>query len=409
DDGNAAARLSRRRRRCTAAGAPRRTLLLPPPPPAALLASGADAAAAAVSGSTLLPAAAAAGRSKLQRRRLRGFRSFGRGRSAAARAAAAVTSAIRVANPAAAAASPAFLEDRARVLQDHNRSTANALICNQVDDDPPCCRRLTNHQSQMLSKSDLENVRSDSHLRDCRPLASSPLSPEGRSACSLDTLLQTSMRRESYLCKAAISELRTELQIHRRNDTANLRSDVNAVMREVDALHIKLREDMANLKSDIAMEMNARKAEMRESVKKAESAILEANNRYTVALSDVRTEIEAMKWHTCRERPSVGGAPSATKFLTIDLQRFHDLRSQIAWLNFGFLSSETKQHIPCPFSHYSSVPFLHGPLGRFPPFLVFGTGAREVYTVVSAVVAQAGGARGGRARFWHPHELHQSP
>ncbi|KAG5461036.1 MAG: hypothetical protein BJ554DRAFT_6840 [Olpidium bornovanus] len=143
----------------------------------------------------------------------------------------------------------------------------------------------------MLSKSDLENVQFPL-FGDCEPSHRGgkqfpfPLSSTRPLADGLSLGPPSLFSQESYLFKAALSELRTELQIHRRNDTANLRSDVNTVMREVDALHIKLREDMANLKSDIAMEMNTRKAEMRESAKKTEFGMLEANNRYTVELSD---------------------------------------------------------------------------------------------------------------------------
>ncbi|CAG8627866.1 14389_t:CDS:2 [Ambispora leptoticha] len=117
-------------------------------------------------------------------------------------------------------------------------------------------------QSQMLSKSDLENGR--------------------------------------YLFKAALSELRTEIQILHKNDWSALRLETASIQRELDVLNSKMKEDTTALKHEIQMDVNTRKAETRADQKKLEIKIEELNNKYTIALGDIRTDIEAVKWDTTR-------------------------------------------------------------------------------------------------------------
>lgn len=52
--------------------------------------------------------------------------------------------------------------------------------------------------------------------------------------------------------KAALSELRTELTMLTRNETAAMRAAGAAQRREVDALDANMKEDLANLKHEYA-------------------------------------------------------------------------------------------------------------------------------------------------------------
>lgn len=98
--------------------------------------------------------------------------------------------------------------------------------------------------------------------------------------------------------RAALSELRTEVQLFRRNDTQTLRAEAYMITREVDALQQKLNEDVALMKNDVALDMNNRKNETRELQQEIDMRIQEINNRLTVVLGDMRTEIEAIRWET---------------------------------------------------------------------------------------------------------------
>ena len=54
------------------------------------------------------------------------------------------------------------------------------------------------------------------------------------------------------------------------------------------------------MKNDIQLEMNTRKTDTREEQKTLEIRIQEVNNRLTIALGDLRTEMEGMKWEMTR-------------------------------------------------------------------------------------------------------------
>lgn len=114
-------------------------------------------------------------------------------------------------------------------------------------------------------------------------------------------LSKADLENEAYLFRAALSELRTEIQVHRRNDAAALRAVVTVLTREVDNLNQKLREDAATLKNDLQLDVNNRKAEARTEHKLIEMRIQECNNKFTIRMGDLRTEIEQMKWETMRK------------------------------------------------------------------------------------------------------------
>ncbi|KAG0231783.1 hypothetical protein BGW42_008616 [Actinomortierella wolfii] len=114
-------------------------------------------------------------------------------------------------------------------------------------------------------------------------------------------LTSAELGNESYLFKAALTELRTELQILRKNDAAALAIKSEIIAREIDSLNQKLREDIANLKNDIAIDMNSRKSAVREEQKALEIRIQSMSNHYMAQLGDMRTRMEAAKWEATRK------------------------------------------------------------------------------------------------------------
>ncbi|KAI7870814.1 hypothetical protein BDF14DRAFT_1720376 [Spinellus fusiger] len=111
-------------------------------------------------------------------------------------------------------------------------------------------------------------------------------------------LLRSDLENESYLLKAALSELRTEVQIMRRNDTQMLQVETSTITREVEALAQRLSEDIALMKNEVTLDMNNRKNETREEQKDIDMRIQEINNKFTIQLGDVRTDLEAVRWET---------------------------------------------------------------------------------------------------------------
>lgn len=84
----------------------------------------------------------------------------------------------------------------------------------------------------------------------------------------------------------------------RRNNVQTLQAEGSAVSREVESLQQKLQEDIATMKNDVTLEVNNRKNEAREELKHIDMKIQELNNRITVSLGDVRTNLEAIRWET---------------------------------------------------------------------------------------------------------------
>jgi hypothetical protein len=99
---------------------------------------------------------------------------------------------------------------------------------------------------------------------------------------------KTEVDNQGYLFTAALSELRTELQVRARNDAAALRSMVTLLQREVDGLSQKMREDTGAMKHDIQVDMNKRKSEAKEEQNTLEQEIQDLNNRFTISISDLK-------------------------------------------------------------------------------------------------------------------------
>ena len=99
---------------------------------------------------------------------------------------------------------------------------------------------------------------------------------------------KTEVENQAYLFTAALSELRTELQVRARNDAAALRSMVTLLQREVDGLNQKMREDVGGMKHDIQVDMNNRKGEAKEEQNTLEQEIQDLNNRFTISISDLK-------------------------------------------------------------------------------------------------------------------------
>ncbi|WWD22587.1 hypothetical protein CI109_107080 [Kwoniella shandongensis] len=116
-----------------------------------------------------------------------------------------------------------------------------------------------------------------------------------------DTMVgKEEMENAAYLFNAALSELRTELSVQARNDGLAIGAMTGAIRREVESLEQKIKEDIQTLKHDIEMDMNNRKAETRTEMKGFDIYIEEINNKFTISLGDLRTEIEAVKWEATR-------------------------------------------------------------------------------------------------------------
>ncbi|CAA7259696.1 unnamed protein product [Cyclocybe aegerita] len=106
---------------------------------------------------------------------------------------------------------------------------------------------------------------------------------------------------QAYLFRAALSELRAEMTMNTKNDSAAIRAATAALRREVDRVDVKMKEDIGNLKHEIQMELDSRKNEAKADRRQQDVSIEELMNKAVVNVSDLRTDVEEIKWDTMRK------------------------------------------------------------------------------------------------------------
>ena len=146
----------------------------------------------------------------------------------------------------------------------------------------------------LVSKSDIENV--------CRFYdLEAFLKGASFESFHQNWLLTGLALQETYLFRAACSELRTEIQNSRKSATEKMRSERAHLQHEVDILNQKVTQEGANLKDELKGWFDDRKMAVRMEQRKMESEIQELNYKITVAMSgDARGEVEGLRWFLTR-------------------------------------------------------------------------------------------------------------
>jgi hypothetical protein len=102
---------------------------------------------------------------------------------------------------------------------------------------------------------------------------------------------------ESYLFRAACSELRTTLQTARHTETLTQRSHRAQLQHEYDILNQKVTQDLLTLREELKGLFNDRKLGLQEEKRKIDSKISELNYEITVLLnSEAKSEVEGLRW-----------------------------------------------------------------------------------------------------------------
>ncbi|KAJ1917600.1 hypothetical protein H4219_003114 [Mycoemilia scoparia] len=114
------------------------------------------------------------------------------------------------------------------------------------------------------------------------------------------TMTQSDLENDVYYYQSSLAELKTEIQVMRKNNQFILQTEAANIEREIDSLKQQMKEDMDNLRSDIQIEMNSRKNENRDAIKKQEMGLHEISTKYQVIIGDMRTDIEAIKLFSIR-------------------------------------------------------------------------------------------------------------
>lgn len=132
---------------------------------------------------------------------------------------------------------------------------------------------------------------------------------------------KSDVENESYLFKAACSELQSSLQTSRNSEMQRQRASRTQLQHEADILSQRLNQELAGLKDDIRGMFNDHKMTTREQQRSIDTSVQELNYKITVSLnSDGKSEIEGLRWILTR-RAALAIAVSAGKLFPVPQTR----------------------------------------------------------------------------------------
>lgn len=124
---------------------------------------------------------------------------------------------------------------------------------------------------------------------------------------------KSDVENETYLFKAACSELQSSLQIARNSEMQRQRASRTQLQHEMDILSQRLNQELSGLKDDIKGMFNDHKMTTREHQRSIDTSVQELNYKITVSLnSDGKSEIEGLRWILTR-RAAFAVATSASE------------------------------------------------------------------------------------------------
>lgn len=119
--------------------------------------------------------------------------------------------------------------------------------------------------------------------------------------CKEASISQNVADNEAYLFEAARSELRTEVQKLREMQSAEYSSNLARLQRDVEIAQQELNESITMMKSGIDIDINERKNLTNQDSSMVDMKLQELNNRISIDIvSDLKSEIEALRWQTTR-------------------------------------------------------------------------------------------------------------
>lgn len=131
---------------------------------------------------------------------------------------------------------------------------------------------------------------------------------------------------ETYLFRAACSELRTTLQAARQSEIQKQRSTRAQLQHEADILNQKVTQDIKSLQEDLKGMFNDRKMSLEEEKRRVNSKISELNYEITVLLnSDSKSEVEGLRWVLTRRAAL---AIAAAAFMVLSALNYSSIKTR---------------------------------------------------------------------------------
>jgi len=164
---------------------------------------------------------------------------------------------------------------------------------------------------QDLSKGGFTNQQSTTIMKAVRTILQKNLDFAQQSLTS-----KSDEENESYLFKAACSELQQSLQTARASEVQRQRASRGQLEHETDILSQRLNQELAGMKDEIKGMFNDHKMSTREQQRVIDTSDQELNYKITVSLnSDGKSEIEGLRWILTR-RAAMAVATCACKYIS---------------------------------------------------------------------------------------------
>lgn len=160
-----------------------------------------------------------------------------------------------------------------------------------------------------LSKGGYTNEQSVTIMKAVRSILQNNIDFAKRSLTS-----KSDEENETYLFKAACSELQQSLQAARNSEVQRQRASRAHLEHEADILLQRLNQELVGMKDDIKGMFNDHKMATREQQRSIDTSVQELNYKITVSLtSDGKSEIEGLRWIVTR-RAALTVATCACEF-----------------------------------------------------------------------------------------------
>ncbi|KAH7090007.1 hypothetical protein FB567DRAFT_492969 [Paraphoma chrysanthemicola] len=129
---------------------------------------------------------------------------------------------------------------------------------------------------------------------------------------------KSNVENETYLFRAACSELKTEVGNTRKGEIERMRTERAQLQHEVDILGQRLGQETGTLKDELKGLFDDRKMAVRQEQRSMETKIQELNYKITVALnSDARSEVEGLRWVLTRRAAITVGVSAFMLFVAL--------------------------------------------------------------------------------------------
>ncbi|OAL55194.1 hypothetical protein IQ07DRAFT_607633 [Pyrenochaeta sp. DS3sAY3a] len=129
---------------------------------------------------------------------------------------------------------------------------------------------------------------------------------------------KSNVENETYLFRAACSELNTEVGNLRKGENERMRTERGQLQHEVDILGQRLGQETGGLRDELKGLFDDRKMAVRQEQRVMETKIQELNYKITVALnSDARSEVEGLRWVLTRRAAITVGVSAFMLFVAL--------------------------------------------------------------------------------------------